>query len=440
MLQPLTDKTTRLSKISSAGSEVASVQLSRSRLSEIRLPPHRLYDLLSKISLRRAQINSERTTPKKDFVRAGRYKISKSETPPKRKLDDRVFGLKRPCSAGRLYDSSDVEKISKDFLRLFSRAIVREMSTTGNSQRLLPNNTEALANSEILAALDPVSVCSPVALTKSESHSKSSCANKSFESKIDLTNQFNDSLSLPSGNRMITPIISLGSGTHRSLRVRQDYDFMKYLDHAAKGSGNIFQKDYTSVFESEASTPRSRHEPSCHSLSGTGFMGLCNDLDWAVLQSRLIHPVLDIVSSEETSVKTESSGQVLKYDGLASVEFRLHASGFGPEPNRSLSKSFTDSPLFLKRSVLDAAKELELLRVSSPLTSTNRITTGSCIVTPPRIRSRLSFIKELDFLFKSDIKKNECPFLTLTATLSEKTNLKEGIKLLDSLPNSPRPS
>lgn len=213
------------------------------------------------------------------------------------------------------------------------------------------------------------------------------------ESAVDLSNQFHQSLPLPSENPLRTPTTRRRVNPRRNLRVRQEYDFMKYLDHAAEGTGNVFKNDYTSVFETEASTPRSRQEPVFRSDSGMDYLELRADFERAILHSRQAFAMLDPHNSGGPSSALDDNPEdddnyrrpILEYDD------RQITFGINPDTDMRvsgttavLSRSFADSPFFLKKSTVDISKDPSVSARESPSDTPSRLQKLQAnTVTPP---------------------------------------------------------
>lgn len=385
MLVPLTEPTTPLRSIGTLCHTPNNKRLIRSRLSAIHLPPHELYGVLSEISLRkgtldgkRYQINKNYATKPKKITRPFpcRQMALSTSSSPGRPLDSHLtVRRRRRSSSGMTYESGYVENISKDFLRTVSRAIVREKGGSGGANTVIAT---AATKGEVLS-----------------SGSLAGTLESSVNTNAELSRQFDQSLPLPSSNLLKTPIKSVRNVDPRSLRVRQEYDFMKFLDHAAEGNGNVFQKDYTSVFETEASTPRSRQELLFHSDTGIEYPEIRADFERAILHSRHAISALDSNTSGgplESAINANSDDEsfhrrlLMEYDDqLAFTSIKPKTSG--TEAKKFLSRSIADSPFFMKKVPAESSSKdistISATEVSLTSTPPQTFRDYSDVVTPP---------------------------------------------------------
>lgn len=381
MLIPLTEPTTPLRSIRTLCHTPNNARLNRSRLSTIHLPPHELYGVLSEISLRkghfqrkRYQVNKNYASSFKRFSRplpCRQTSVSTSSSPG-RPLDSHLtVRRRRRSSSGMTYESGYVENISKDFLRTVSRAIVRENGAQGDTNSAPAMTTTRLSSGSFAGSME-----------------------SSVNTNPDLSRQFDQSLPLPSSNLLRTPNVNVRSVDPRNLRVRQEYDFMKYLDHAAEGNGNVFQKDYTSVFETEASTPRSRQEPVFHSDSGAEYHEIRADFERAILQSRQAISALGSKTPEGKSKSVMGANSddesyhcrlLMEYDDQQAC-LNIKSRKLGTGTKNFLSRSIADSPFFLKKLPVDhSSKTLSTILTNASMASTPQqaLRDYSDVVTPP---------------------------------------------------------
>lgn len=410
MLIPLTEPTTPLRSIRALCQSPHNTRLNRSRFSAIHLPPHELYGVLSEISLRKGHFDSQRYLVNKNNASGPRritrplsfrQKNFSTSSSPGRPLDSHLtVRRRRRSSSGMTYESGYVENISKDFLRTVSRTIVREngSSTVTNTEAATKlTETEGFTSGSFVGSIE---------------------SSVNTNTNLDLSRQFDQSLPLPSNNLLKTPIISHRNVNPRNLRVRQEYDFMKYLDHAAEGSGNVFQKDYTSVFETEASTPRSGHEPLFHSDSGADYHEIRADFERAIFQSRHALSALDSkelgdpLASAMGAISDDESyhrRSLMEYDdqqAFSNIKSKKSESG----TKKYLSRSIADSPFFLKRIPAESTSKVELIEtaVKIPKPSTPQTFQDySNVVTPPNpeLRNHVPIASTI----QSNSKKDDLP-------------------------------
>lgn len=350
-----------------------NAHLNKPRISAIHLPRHGLCDVLTEFLQRRAlreRVASLPTAenklivlPKPQVQSLAKRLSSHGTNSPKKSHNSQVATRRRRRSSSAAYESLCTENVSKDFLRTFSRTIVRE------------NGGPAKDISMDISFSDPILGQTEPKLMKE-----------------DLTHQFDQSLPLPAGNHMITPINLRSAGTRRNLRVRREYDFMKYLDHAAEGDGNVFRKDYTSVFETEDSTPRSRQEPHFHSDSGADYLGYRSDFERAILYSRQALSVMDPPFSNRpfSAIGGSSSDGICRPlmdfdDQEVFSNLNLSSSHLGSTVRGTLSRSIADSPFFLKKTAGSPDETVETAKATSPLTPLRNKSDYATIVTPPNL-------------------------------------------------------
>lgn len=391
MPNPQTEPSTPFRSLGALTNPSKNARQNKARISAIHLPRHDLCDVLAEYLQRRAHRERVASLPKtglpKRHIQALAKRLaSHGNNSPKRACGSHAANKRRRRSSAGVYESLYAESISKDFLRTFSRTIVRENG--GPAEETL----NGLSRSCPVLGKDPGPQFSEV--------------------REDLTHQFDQSLPLPTGNHMITPINVRGKGAGRNLRVRREYDFMKYLDHAAEGDGHVFRKDYTSVFETEFSTPRSRQEPHFYSDSGADY-NLRSDFERAILYSRqalmdggssegVVRPLMDYDDQEVFSNLNVSSSQP------------------GSTARSTLSRSIADSPFFLKKKAASPAEKPETLKVTSPLTPSKQIKDFANAVTPPHLiradHKSVQVPHQIDNVIKSaiPIKKSESEMLAKT--------------------------
>lgn len=390
MLIPLTEPTTPLPNFGSVGDASKNVHHNRSRLAAIHLPPHGLFGGLAEIKSRRSHDvtwlyhNNKNKNKNRDIKISSKPRTNErffhSSPSSPRCHASRFSSLRksRRLSAGLMHNPANAKVISKDFLRTFSRAVVKEK---GGALSLAPQKIPTTATTSIetgIPSSEPITV-------KSEPGS---------ERHVDLSHQFYQSLPLPSENCLLTPRIGPRTGPPKNLRVRQEYDFMKFLN-AAEGNGTVFQKDYTSIFETEASTPRSREEVYIHSDSGHNFQDLHADFERAILQSRQAIAGMDPQSSGGPLHRSIGAGHdetyrrpIMEYDDQqASLGFSSQSIDKRAKP--ALSRSMVDSPFFLRRRSVEPLEEQTLIgsvKVSPPSTALEKHPDYSGAVTPPNLK------------------------------------------------------
>lgn len=292
-----------------------------------------------------------------------------TETGPEiQKRNTELLARQKSPSSAELHAHENIGHISKDFLRAFSRAIAREKA--GDS------NFEATKNVLPSFAGEKISFKCTAEVEKTQS-----------KAKIDLTRQFDLSLPLPNANHMIRPISVMSSGTPKNLPVRQDYNFMKYLDHATAG-GSVFQKDYKSVFESSVSTTRSRQEPHFFSDSATEYSAIILGCERPIFNVQLVVAIKPQLHSSRTlpiffgSSSDEAAAlcrPFMDYDDQVSIKFNPLSSHCSSGASGPLSSTFSKS-LYVLKKTKPVSPKIERAEESPctpkrPLDSENIITT-----------------------------------------------------------------
>lgn len=132
---PLTEPSTPVLKIVAVDASYANFSApTRSRLAAIPLPAHELPHIINEFSLRRAgprPNQSGTATPLRPQHRPrnsphAQKPVSRAPTPNRRLSDHVSIRKRRRSSTGVLYDSWYTEGVTRDFLRLVSRTLVRE--------------------------------------------------------------------------------------------------------------------------------------------------------------------------------------------------------------------------------------------------------------------------------------------------------------------------